>query len=68
VSKLSKKDLPRLMDKANLTLRERQVIRMRVSSTLEEVGRYFEVTRECIRRIGAKVPRKIRNVVWKRSS
>jgi RNA polymerase primary sigma factor len=50
-----------------LTERERQVIEMRFGLrdgkdyTLEEVGRYFQVTRERIRQIEAKALRKLRH-------
>ena len=50
-----------------LTQREKEVLRMRFglddgySRTLEEVGRYFQVTRERIRQIEAKALRKLRH-------
>ncbi|MGC8784953.1 MAG: RNA polymerase sigma factor RpoD [Armatimonadota bacterium] len=50
-----------------LTEREREVIKMRfglidgMPHTLEEVGRYFNVTRERIRQIEAKAIKKLRN-------
>ena len=50
-----------------LTERERQVLEMRFGLrdgkdyTLEEVGRYFNVTRERIRQIEAKALRKLRH-------
>jgi RNA polymerase primary sigma factor len=50
-----------------LTIRERDVLRMRFglddgySRTLEEVGRYFKVTRERIRQIEAKALKKLRH-------
>ncbi|MFN3650261.1 MAG: RNA polymerase sigma factor RpoD [Armatimonadota bacterium] len=50
-----------------LTPREREVIRMRFGlddgspRTLEEVGRYFQVTRERIRQIEAKALKKLKN-------
>ena len=50
-----------------LTERERQVLEMRFGlvdgrdHTLEEVGKYFNVTRERIRQIEAKALRKLRH-------
>ena len=52
---------------ATLTFREEQVLRMRFglddgkAKTLEEVGQYFDVTRERIRQIEAKALRKMRH-------
>ena len=52
---------------ATLTQREEQVLRMRFGlvdnrpHTLEEVGQYFQVTRERIRQIEAKALRKLRH-------
>jgi RNA polymerase primary sigma factor len=52
---------------AVLTERERQVLEMRFGLrdgkdyTLEEVGKYFQVTRERIRQIEAKALRKLRH-------
>jgi RNA polymerase primary sigma factor len=52
---------------AVLSERERQVLEMRFGlmdgkeHTLEEVGQYFEVTRERIRQIEAKALRKLRH-------
>ncbi|MBQ0106077.1 MAG: RNA polymerase sigma factor RpoD, partial [Armatimonadetes bacterium] len=52
-----------------LTKREKEVIYMRYglldgsSKTLEEVGRYFNVTRERIRQIEAKALKKLRNPI-----
>jgi RNA polymerase primary sigma factor len=52
---------------AVLTERERQVLEMRFGLldgrdyTLEEVGKYFKVTRERIRQIEAKALRKLRH-------
>ncbi len=51
----------------HLTLREREVLMMRFGledgcqKTLEEVGKYFRVTRERIRQIEAKALKKLRN-------
>lgn len=51
----------------SLTERERQVVRLRFgledgrARTLEEVGKEFNVTRECIRQIEAKALRKLRH-------
>lgn len=50
-----------------LTEREREVLKMRFGlddgypRTLEEVGRYFKVTRERIRQIEAKALKKLRH-------
>ena len=50
-----------------LTKREKEVIKMRYGlidgtcKTLEEVGKYFEVTRERIRQIESKALKKLRN-------
>ena len=52
---------------AGLTQREAKVLRMRfgidmnTDRTLEEVGKQFDVTRERIRQIEAKVLRKLRH-------
>ena len=52
---------------AGLTAREAKVLRMRfgidmnTDHTLEEVGKQFDVTRECIRQIEAKALRKLRH-------
>ncbi len=52
---------------ANLSVRERQVLELRFGlidgkdHTLEEVSRYFDVTRERIRQIEAKALRKLRH-------
>ncbi len=51
----------------NLSTRERQVLELRfglkdgITHTLEDVGRYFDVTRERIRQIEAKALRKLRS-------
>ncbi|MGH8103248.1 MAG: sigma-70 family RNA polymerase sigma factor, partial [bacterium] len=66
-----KEDLERLMDDV-LSEREKVVIRMRYGfedgdpKTLEEVGKFFEVTRERIRQIEAKALTKLRNPGRKR--
>ena len=52
---------------SQLTPREAKVLRMRfgidltTDHTLEEVGKQFDVTRECIRQIEAKALRKLRH-------
>ena len=52
-----------------LTYREREIIRLRYglgdgyTSTLEEVGRIFKVTRERVRQIEAKAVRKLQHPV-----
>ncbi|NPA93684.1 MAG: sigma-70 family RNA polymerase sigma factor [Chloroflexi bacterium] len=57
---------------AALTERERQVLELRFglldgkSHTLEEVGRYFNVTRERVRQIEAKALRKLRHPSYSR--
>jgi RNA polymerase primary sigma factor len=57
---------------AKLTPREREVLKMRFGlddgypRTLEEVGRYFKVTRERIRQIEAKALRKLRHPTYSR--
>ncbi len=57
---------------AALTERERQVLELRFglldgkAHTLEEVGRYFNVTRERVRQIEAKALRKLRHPAYNR--
>ena len=56
-----------LLNKVNLTPREKRVLELRfgindgIPRTLEEVSKYFNVTRERIRQIEAKGLRKLRN-------
>jgi RNA polymerase primary sigma factor len=64
-NQLLRREIEDALDK--LTPREREVIRMRFGledgtpRTLEEVGRYFQVTRERIRQIEAKALKKLKH-------
>ena len=59
-------ELLHILDRINLTEREKQVIKLRYGlydgkiKTLEEVGKEFNITRERVRQIEAKAIRKIR--------
>ena len=54
-----KDELREVLD--TLTVREKEVLELRSSHTLEEVGKQFKVTRERIRQIEAKALRKLRH-------
>jgi RNA polymerase primary sigma factor len=64
-TEMMREQLSKALD--NLSVRERQVLELRFGlmdgkvHTLEEVGAYFDVTRERIRQIEAQALRRLRN-------